>query len=106
MATRKVAGCSPGNPIAAASRGGPDVEAAGPIRVGISMCLLGKKVRFDGGHKHDRYLTDTLGGSGLLPLVVPLTLVYHYVRVLDVTYLKDQVYLTPHPKELALRNHV
>ena len=33
----------------------------GKIRVGISACLLGEKVRFDSGHKHDRYLTDTLG---------------------------------------------
>lgn len=32
-----------------------------PIRVGISSCLLGQEVRFDGGHKRDRYLTDTLG---------------------------------------------
>jgi len=32
------------------------------IRIGISSCLLGDKVRFDGGHKHDRYITDTLGG--------------------------------------------
>jgi uncharacterized protein YbgA (DUF1722 family)/uncharacterized protein YbbK (DUF523 family) len=43
---------------------------------------------------------------GLAPLVVPLTLVRHYVRLLDVRYLADQVYLNPHPKELALRNHV
>jgi uncharacterized protein YbgA (DUF1722 family)/uncharacterized protein YbbK (DUF523 family) len=34
---------------------------AGAIRVGISSCLLGNEVRFDGGHKRDRYLTDTLG---------------------------------------------
>jgi len=32
-----------------------------PIRIGISSCLLGQKVRYDGGHKHDRYLTDVLG---------------------------------------------
>ena len=32
-----------------------------PIRIGISSCLLGQKVRFDGGHKRDRYLTDVLG---------------------------------------------
>ena len=32
-----------------------------PIRIGISPCLLGRKVRYDGGHRHDRYLTDTLG---------------------------------------------
>lgn len=31
------------------------------ILIGISQCLLGTKVRFDGGHKHDRYITDTLG---------------------------------------------
>jgi len=36
-------------------------DAAEPIRLGISSCLLGQKVRFDGGHKHDRYLTDILG---------------------------------------------
>ena len=31
------------------------------IKVGISACLLGQKVRFDAGHKKDRYLTDILG---------------------------------------------
>jgi uncharacterized protein YbgA (DUF1722 family) len=186
-----------------------------PIRIGISACLLGRKVRFDGGHKQDRFLTDTLGEyfewvpvcpevevglptprpslrlqldgdqirmvmpkeygelgrlvaaakrierkelratydsqfmaalskiatrakntnvlqhilgffkkeldapsrqellghvqdyrQGLVPLVVPLTLVAHYVRILNVPYLRDQIYLNPHPKELALRNHV
>ena len=31
------------------------------IRIGISACLLGKHVRYDGEHKQDHYLTDTLG---------------------------------------------
>jgi len=31
------------------------------IRVGVSSCLLGREVRFDGGHKRDRFLTDVLG---------------------------------------------
>ena len=31
------------------------------IRIGISACLLGQNVRYDGGHQHDRYITDTLG---------------------------------------------
>ncbi|NMC75570.1 MAG: DUF523 and DUF1722 domain-containing protein [Geobacteraceae bacterium] len=31
------------------------------IAIGVSSCLLGEKVRYDGGHKHDRYITDTLG---------------------------------------------
>jgi uncharacterized protein YbgA (DUF1722 family)/uncharacterized protein YbbK (DUF523 family) len=44
--------------------------------------------------------------KGYLPLIVPLTLIEHYVRQFDVAYLADQVYLNPHPKELALLNHV
>jgi len=31
------------------------------ITIGISSCLLGNNVRYDGGHKWDRYVTDTLG---------------------------------------------
>lgn len=33
------------------------------IRVGVSSCLLGEAVRYDGGHKLDRYVRDTLGAS-------------------------------------------
>jgi len=44
--------------------------------------------------------------GGLVPLVVPITLFRHYVRKFDVAYLRGQVYLEPHPKELMLRNHV
>jgi uncharacterized protein YbgA (DUF1722 family)/uncharacterized protein YbbK (DUF523 family) len=42
----------------------------------------------------------------LAPLIVPLTLVRHYVNKYRVAYLQDQVYLQPSPKELLLRNHV
>ncbi|MCL0044802.1 DUF523 and DUF1722 domain-containing protein [Nitrospinaceae bacterium] len=42
----------------------------------------------------------------LLPLVVPVTLIYHQVKKHNIEYLLDQVYLNPHPKELMLRNHV
>ena len=38
-----------------------NMKSSAKIRLGISSCLLGEKVRFDGGHKHDRYITDTLG---------------------------------------------
>lgn len=31
------------------------------IRLGISACLLGQNVRYDGGHQLDRFLRDTLG---------------------------------------------
>lgn len=44
--------------------------------------------------------------SGLIPLVVPITLLNHFVRKYDQSYLKQQVYLNPHPIELQLRNHV
>lgn len=44
--------------------------------------------------------------KGLVPIVVPLTLIRHHVRGLDVEYLKGQAFLEPHPKELMLRNHV
>jgi uncharacterized protein YbgA (DUF1722 family) len=43
---------------------------------------------------------------GLVPLIVPLTLINHYVRKYDQPYLKEQFYLNPHPIELQLRNHV
>ena len=42
----------------------------------------------------------------LVPLVVPVTLINHYVRTYGQTYLREQYYLNPHPIELKLRNHV
>ncbi|MDE0436075.1 MAG: DUF523 and DUF1722 domain-containing protein [Bryobacterales bacterium] len=44
--------------------------------------------------------------QGLVPLIVPITLLRHHVRQLKVAYLENQHYLSPHPKELMLRNHV
>jgi uncharacterized protein YbgA (DUF1722 family) len=44
--------------------------------------------------------------SGHVPLVVPVTLINHYVRKYGEPYLSRQVYLNPHPIELQLRNHV
>ncbi len=44
--------------------------------------------------------------KGEAPLIVPLTLIRHHARVLGIGYLSGQVYLNPHPKELALRNRV
>ena len=48
----------------------------------------------------DRYRRE------LLPLIVPVTLIRHYVRKFNVEYLSDQVYLDPHPDELNLLNHL
>ncbi len=44
--------------------------------------------------------------QGLIPLIVPITLLKHYVRKYDEPYLKRQYYLNPHSVNLMLRNHV
>ena len=82
---------------------------------------MGDLVRFHTAEKflllaHDAAAYEKLGRlvagviedyrRGLVPLIVPLTLIRHYVRVHHVAYLEGQYYLEPHPKELMLRNHV
>ena len=42
--------------------------------------------------------------AGLVPLIVPIRLIAHYVRVHRITFLEGQYYFDPHPKELMLRN--
>lgn len=51
-------------------------------------------------------LTDVITSyrMGILPLIVPITLIRHYVRHQALTYLDSQVYLQPHPSELKLLN--
>jgi uncharacterized protein YbgA (DUF1722 family) len=53
-------------------------------------------------------LVDVIRGfrRQLIPLMVPVTLIRHYVRKYNIEYLQKQVYLDPSPKELMLRNHV
>src|SRR6058998_1927718 len=62
--------------------------------------------RLDGAERAE--LADAIHGyrRGLVPLVVPLTLIEHHVRRLSVADLADQTHFAPHPKELLLRNHV
>ena len=43
--------------------------------------------------------------KGFLPLIIPISLFNHYVRKYDQNYLAGQIYLSPHPVELKLRNH-
>jgi len=38
-----------------------EAQADTPVKIGVSECLLGEKVRYDGGHKLDRFIRDTLG---------------------------------------------
>ena len=44
--------------------------------------------------------------NSLVPLVVPITLLRHFISKYDIEYVSSQYYLNPHPKELLLRNHV
>jgi uncharacterized protein YbgA (DUF1722 family)/uncharacterized protein YbbK (DUF523 family) len=44
--------------------------------------------------------------NNLVPLIVPLTLLKHYIIKYNVSYIKDQFYINPPYKELMLRNHV
>lgn len=67
---------------------------------GYFKTLLGPEEKSElQGHIQDYH-------RGLVPLVVPVTLLRHYVRLQGVSYLAGQTYLQPHPKELMLRNHV
>jgi uncharacterized protein YbgA (DUF1722 family) len=44
--------------------------------------------------------------DGYVPLIVPVTIINHYVRKYQEPYLQKQYYLNPHPIELQLRNQV
>jgi len=44
--------------------------------------------------------------TGILPLIVPLSLFNYQIMLHDIKYLKSQLYFNPHPKELNLKNHV
>ena len=56
--------------------------------------------------EENRELGGLIGdfGRGLVPLVVPITLINLYVARFRVAHVADQIYLSPHPKELMLRN--
>ncbi|HOE15984.1 MAG TPA: DUF523 and DUF1722 domain-containing protein [Syntrophorhabdaceae bacterium] len=64
------------------------------------------KKQLTGDEKQE--LLEIIGNyhKGVLPLIVPITVLNHYVRKYDEPYLKRQYYLNPHPVELMLRNHV
>ena len=64
------------------------------------------KTLIDGASKAELLACIDDYRRGLVPLVVPVTLIRHYVRLHEVAYLAGQTYLDPHPRELMLRNHV
>jgi uncharacterized protein YbgA (DUF1722 family)/uncharacterized protein YbbK (DUF523 family) len=64
------------------------------------------KRQLDGEEKAELAASIDDYRTGLVPLVVPMTLIRHHVRRHHLSYLAAQVYLEPHPRELMLRNHV
>ncbi|MGQ0695979.1 MAG: YbgA family protein [Nitrospiraceae bacterium] len=83
------------------------VKATVRKHVNVLQHILGYfKARLGAQEKAE--LLEVIGDyhRGLTPLIVPVTLIKHYVQLFDVAYIRDQVYLNPHPKELMLRNHV
>ncbi len=64
------------------------------------------KKQLTGGEKMELIEVIQHYHDGDLPLIVPVTLIGHYVRKYEQPYLKEQYYLDPHPLELRLRNHV
>jgi uncharacterized protein YbgA (DUF1722 family)/uncharacterized protein YbbK (DUF523 family) len=63
------------------------------------------KTRLDAASKRELLVCIDDYRTGIIPLVVPITLIRHHVRVHAIDYLEGQVYLDPNPKELMLRNH-
>jgi uncharacterized protein YbgA (DUF1722 family) len=64
------------------------------------------KDTLDQGDRAELLTSIQTYAAGQVPLVVPLTLLAHHIRRHNVGYLAGQIYLSPHPAELMLRNHV
>jgi uncharacterized protein YbgA (DUF1722 family)/uncharacterized protein YbbK (DUF523 family) len=110
---RLVAASGGARPAAHARRYGEELMAALAVpttvkkHVNVLQHIAGFcRVHLSSGER--RELADVIDDyrRGLVPLVVPITLLRHHVDRHDVAYVKGQVYLSPHPKELMLRNHV
>lgn len=72
----------------------------------LMHCLGYFKAELTGDEKQE--MLDLLADykAGHVPLIVPVTMMNHYVRKYSKDYLAGQTYLNPHPVELQLRNHV
>ena len=83
------------------------IKATPKKNVNVLQHMMGYfKEELSGDEKKELLELINLYSDGYIPLVVPVTLISHYVRKYDEPYLKEQVYLNPDPSELQLRNHV
>lgn len=72
----------------------------------LQHCMGYFKRELGTGDKEELLITIENYRSGLLPLIVPLTLIKHHLRHFPQAYLNLQSYLSPYPEELMLRNHI
>ena len=74
--------------------------------VNVLMHMMGYfKKLLSGDEKHELLEVIDRFRNNYVPLIVPITLMNHYVRKYEEPYLQKQYYLNPHPTELKLRNH-
>jgi uncharacterized protein YbgA (DUF1722 family) len=86
---------------------GLSLHATAKKNTNVLMHIMGYfKKELSSAEKSELLETIEQYHAHLVPLVVPLTLLKHYVNKYLQSYLKQQVYLSPHPAELMLRNHV
>ena len=82
------------------------LKATANKNANVLLHMLGLlKQRLSSSEKQDMLAIIGQYKAELVPLIVPLTLMQHYVRKYDEPYLECQTYLRPHPTELKLRNH-
>jgi len=75
--------------------------------INVLQHLMGYfKKQLSGDEKQELLETSDHYRQEQVPLIVPITLINHYVRKYHQPYLKDQTYLHPHPLELKLRIHI
>lgn len=87
--------------------GGLKLLATSKKNTNVLMHIMGYfKNNLDREEKQELLGIITNYHQGLIPIIVPVTLLGHYVIKFDEPYLKRQYYLNPHPLELMLRNHV
>nr|WP_319490664.1 DUF523 and DUF1722 domain-containing protein [uncultured Desulfobacter sp.] len=83
-----------------------DLKTTPKKNINVLMHILGYfKKNLSADEKQEMLSLFDQYKQGYVPLVVPLTLVNHYVRKYDQPWLKEQTYLNPHPFELKLRNY-
>lgn len=75
--------------------------------VNVLQHLLGYlKQHLDGDDKSEMLEVIERYRDGIVPLIVPITLLKHHFRRHHHDYVERQVYLSPHPHELMLRNQI